>query len=56
MTVGMDLPGLVARLAKNPEIAHRGLQGVHAEIMRQLASEGSPIFVDYSEIREIWRE
>lgn len=49
-----DLPDLVAAIVRDPEIARRGLQGVHAEVMRRLASEGSAVFVDYADVRDLW--
>ena len=49
-----DLAALVATLARDPEIACRGLQGVHAEVMRHLASNGSAVFVDYADVRRLW--
>lgn len=47
---------LVLEIANKPEFARRGLQGVHAEVMRQLASRGGGAFVDYSMIRHICEE
>jgi hypothetical protein len=32
----------------------RGLQGIHAEVMRRLASRGDSEFVDYADVRAIW--
>ena len=32
----------------------RGLQGMHAEVMRRLASRGDSEFVDYADVRAIW--
>ena len=49
-----DLAALVATLARDPEIACRGLQGVHAEVMRRLASDGSAAFVNYADVRSLW--
>lgn len=49
-----DLSGLIEDLLEDPEIAVRGLQGVHAEVMRRLASDHSGTFVDYAEVRSIW--
>lgn len=49
----INIRKLVAMLAKDPEIAKRGLQGVHAEVMRRLASTGSSSYVDYAQIREL---
>lgn len=50
----IDMSSLISSLLADPEIANRGLQGVHAEVMRRLASHNSPIFVDYAEVRAIW--
>ena len=50
----LDLAALVATLARDPEIAGRGLQGVHAEVMRRLASEDTAVFVDYADVRTLW--
>lgn len=48
-----DLPALVAELATTPQFAVRGVQGIHAEVMRRLASTDASIFVDFSDIREL---
>ncbi len=50
----VDLPALVATVARDPQIMRRGLQGIHAEVMRRLASDGSTIFVDYADVRGVW--
>src|SRR5262249_2199664 len=50
-----DLPALVERLAADPEVSRRGLQGVHAEVMRWIVSEGIGTFVDYAEVRACWK-
>jgi len=50
----INLATLVSTLMKDPEIARRGLQGLHAEVMRQLASESNSGFVDYAEVRAFW--
>lgn len=44
----------VAKILKDPIIASRGLQGVHAEFMRRSASSGKKAFVDFSEIRRAY--
>jgi 16S rRNA G966 N2-methylase RsmD len=52
-----DLGSILVKLvADHPEIARRGLQGVHAELMRRLASSGRGEFVDYATVRSIWEE
>jgi tRNA G10 N-methylase Trm11 len=48
-----NLQGLVAELAADPAFAARGVQGIHAEVMRRLASTDASNFVDFSEIREM---
>jgi hypothetical protein len=55
-TAKADLETLVAATLRNPEVANRGLQGVHAEIMRRLASAGSTTFVDYADVRALWQQ
>lgn len=50
----IDLENLVTTVASERGIRARGLQGIHAEVMRRLASTGTSIFVDYSEVRTIW--
>jgi DNA modification methylase/transcriptional regulator with XRE-family HTH domain len=49
-----DLEDLVAAVASEKNVVRRGLQGVHAEVMRRLASNGTSRFIDYSEVRAIW--
>ncbi|HWA23648.1 MAG TPA: DNA methyltransferase [Caulobacterales bacterium] len=41
----------VEGLLRIPEIAKRGVQGVHAEIMRRRASSDSATFVNYGDVR-----
>ena len=50
----LDLDALIEALARDPEVSGRGLQGVHAEVMRRIASEGSGVFVDYADVRARW--
>jgi adenine-specific DNA methylase len=50
----MSLENLIAAVASEKSVVRRGLQGVHAEVMRRLASSGSSHFIDYSEVRAIW--
>ena len=52
----IDIAKLVGRLARDPEVARRGLQGVHAEVMRRLASDNGAQFVNYADIRRMWEE
>jgi DNA modification methylase/transcriptional regulator with XRE-family HTH domain/DNA-directed RNA polymerase subunit RPC12/RpoP len=49
-----NLDTLIESLARDPEVSARGLQGVHAEIMRRLASDGGASFFDYAEVRARW--
>jgi hypothetical protein len=53
-TPQLDLSKMVASIVKDRKIAQHGLQGIHAEVMRRMASKGSSTFVDYAEIRVIW--
>jgi DNA modification methylase len=48
-----DFKDLVLDLASQKKYFDRGAQGIHAEIMRRLASTGSSIFIDYSDVRAI---
>lgn len=50
----LDLDVLIEALARDPEVSERGLQGVHAELMRRIASKGSGVFVDYADVRTRW--
>jgi DNA modification methylase len=50
----INLERLIAAIASEKGVVSRGLQGVHAEVMRRLASNQSSAFVDYSEVRTIW--
>jgi DNA modification methylase/DNA-binding XRE family transcriptional regulator/DNA-directed RNA polymerase subunit RPC12/RpoP len=52
--VNFDLDGLIEMLVSDPEVSQRGLQGVHAEVMRRIASESAGIFVDYADVRARW--
>ncbi|WP_088678706.1 DNA methyltransferase [Rhizobium sp. R339] len=49
-----DLVELVDRAAQDRSVAVNGLQGIHAEVMRQLISEGSGWFPDFADIRKVW--
>ena len=51
-----DLFTLVKAVASNTETAKRGLQGIHAEVMRRLASRGTTAFVNYADVRAIWKQ
>lgn len=50
----INLERLVAAVAGEEDIQRRGLQGVHAEVMRRLASNGTSSFIHYSEVRAVW--
>jgi DNA modification methylase/transcriptional regulator with XRE-family HTH domain/DNA-directed RNA polymerase subunit RPC12/RpoP len=50
----LDLETLVEAVASDESVARRGLQGIHAEVMRRLASIGSTRFVHYSDVRRAW--
>ena len=50
----LDLAALVKAARSIPEVAARGLQGVHAEVMRNLASLGANEFPDFSEVRALY--
>ncbi|CAE6887839.1 DNA methyltransferase [Paraburkholderia domus] len=52
--VPLDLAKLVGTVLKDRAVARHGLQGVHAEVMRRLASDGSQAFVDYAAVRTIF--
>jgi DNA modification methylase/transcriptional regulator with XRE-family HTH domain len=52
---GLDLEALVAEVKAFPQAAARGVQGVHAEIMRRLMSEGRSDFPAFSDVRAIMR-
>lgn len=48
------LRDLIASIVRDEPASERGLQGIHAEVMRRLASHGDSEFVDYSDVRAIW--
>jgi DNA modification methylase/transcriptional regulator with XRE-family HTH domain len=50
-----NLAALISAVAKDPDFTQRGLQGVHSEVMRRLASSGSADFVDYADVRALWQ-
>ncbi|MDR5644444.1 DNA methyltransferase [Burkholderia cenocepacia] len=52
----LDLAAMVKAIMKDCDVAQRGLQGVHAEVMRRLASSGSQVFVDYAQVRAIFEQ
>ena len=48
------LESLVIAAMQKENASGRGLQGVHAEVMRTLASRGDSQFVDFADVRTIW--
>lgn len=50
-TARLDLAGMIEEIASVPQFALRGAQGVHAEIMRRLMSEGHTEFPDFRDVR-----
>ena len=50
--IAVDLRTLVASAWASPEVAARGLQGLHAEVMRRLMSAGSRDLPNFSDVRE----
>lgn len=52
-TKAFNLSALVSELAADTVFASRGVQGIHAEVMRRMASTDASIFVDFSDIREM---
>jgi DNA modification methylase/DNA-directed RNA polymerase subunit RPC12/RpoP len=50
----MNLLGLVEIVSRDRAISDRGVQGIHAEVMRRLASNGSAVYPNYSEVRALW--
>lgn len=51
-----DLSVVVAELLADAKYARRGVQGIHAEVMRRLASTDASIFVDFSDVRNLVEE
>lgn len=49
----LDVSRVVAKLAKDPTMVKRGVQGIHAEVMRQLASRGESQYIDYGYIKDL---
>lgn len=47
----IDLGRLVSDANSIPDVAARGVQGVHAEVMRRLMSEGRTEFPDFQQVR-----
>lgn len=51
--VSLILSDLVSAAAENQIIRSRGVQGIHAEVVRRLVSTGQNIFFDFSDVRKI---
>lgn len=49
-----DLSNLVRTALGIPEVAARGLQAVHAEVIRGLMSRGTQSFPDYGDVRTVY--
>jgi 16S rRNA G966 N2-methylase RsmD/DNA-directed RNA polymerase subunit RPC12/RpoP len=47
------LEDLVREATIDPQVKERGTQGVHAEVVRRLASKGEDVFFDYADVRRI---
>jgi hypothetical protein len=50
----VDIATLVRAAAADESTASRGVQAIHAEVMRRLASIGSSQFVDYADVRVLY--
>lgn len=50
-----DLQAMVDAAVALPDVAERGVQGVHAEIMRRLMSDGRSDFPAFSDVRALLR-
>ena len=50
------LRDMIASIACDDSISARGLQGIHAEVMRRLASRGDSIFVNFADVRKAWEK
>lgn len=49
----LTLEELVRVATVDPKVKERGTQGVHAEVVRRLASKGEEVFFDYADVRRI---
>jgi hypothetical protein len=52
--IEVDIATLVRAAAADEATASRGVQAIHAEVMRRLASIGSSQFVDYADVRSLY--
>lgn len=50
----LSLTDLVREASNDPKVRDRGVQGVHAEVVRRLVSSGENVFFDFSEVRQIF--
>lgn len=51
--MSMSLGDLVSAAADDNEIRSRGVQGIHAEVVRRVVSSGESVFFDFSDVRKI---
>ena len=49
----LDVQQVVNELCSDPSFVKRGIQGIHAEVMRRLASTGDSTFVSFAEVRRM---
>lgn len=49
----LSLNDLVSAAAEDHDIRSRGVQGIHAEVVRRLVSSGENVFFDFSDVRKI---
>ncbi|WP_416050072.1 DNA methyltransferase [Cupriavidus basilensis] len=52
----LSLDVLIREATDDPNVAVRGIQGIHAEVVRRVVSTGNRVFFDYSEVREAWEK
>ena len=52
----LDVGALVEAARAIPGVTDRGVQGVHAEIMRRLMSEGRTEFPDFQQVRQAYSQ
>lgn len=49
----LSLNDLVSAASESEAIRNRGIQGIHAEVVRRLVSSGENVFFDFSDVRKI---
>jgi 16S rRNA G966 N2-methylase RsmD/DNA-directed RNA polymerase subunit RPC12/RpoP len=49
----VNLNDLVHAASKDLNVKNRGVQGIHAEVVRRLVSSGDNVFFDFSDVRKI---